>query len=58
MGRPKGSKGKTPPFKMRVCLKCNAKFASRGPGNRICWLCSEANKGIVDYKVRDPKIEE
>ncbi len=27
----------------RVCLKCNKKFLSQGPGNRICKPCARLN---------------
>ena len=28
-----------PVRKARICLKCNRKFISEGPGNRICPRC-------------------
>lgn len=28
----------------RVCLRCLEEFPSRGPGNRICDVCTETNK--------------
>ncbi|MCX5671303.1 MAG: hypothetical protein NTU94_08315 [Planctomycetota bacterium] len=30
----------------RGCLKCGHKFASTGPGNRICPRCCNANVGL------------
>ena len=27
----------------RTCLKCNTKFPSKGPGNRICRRCNRIN---------------
>lgn len=27
--------------KYRTCLRCNRRFQSAGPGNRICPACSE-----------------
>ena len=43
---------------LRGCLRCGRRFASRGPGNRICTPC--ANKGASlsraeENAVRDPK---
>jgi len=29
--------------RMRVCLKCQRKFFSTGPGNRICKKCNREN---------------
>lgn len=31
------------PTKKRICLRCNKKFNSTGPGNRICPKCSQHN---------------
>lgn len=28
----------------RMCLKCNERFESIGPGNRICDTCKRANR--------------
>lgn len=30
----------------RVCLRCNQKFLSRGPGNRICPDCTRINNRL------------
>jgi Zn finger protein HypA/HybF involved in hydrogenase expression len=32
----------------RVCLRCNKKFPSSGPGNRICMACNQANAKVRD----------
>ena len=32
-----------PRIARRVCLKCDKKFRSKGPGNRICGECSRIN---------------
>lgn len=36
-----------PKYKKRVCLKCNKKFWSIGPNNRICKRCNVINLNIV-----------
>lgn len=37
----------------RVCLKCNKKFQSHGPGNRICDPCKNRNLTEKDHTVRN-----
>lgn len=32
-----------PTYTKRTCLKCNNKFNSTGPGNRICPRCNSKN---------------
>jgi len=44
--------------KSRVCLKCNKRFLSDGPGYRICYKCSTLLSGRgaeANQKCRDQK---
>lgn len=34
--------------KRRVCLRCNKKFNSEGPSNRICPKCIRNNQGVYE----------
>lgn len=32
---------------MRTCLRCGRRFDSRGPGNRLCRKCRDANQATI-----------
>lgn len=46
------------PTTKRICLRCNKKFKSTGPGNRICPNCTSANNKVHSLKeVKDhPRV--
>lgn len=42
----------------RLCLRCQKRFPSTGPGNRICGRCAVQNRrGHVYVPVETPKEE-
>jgi len=44
------------PTTKRICLRCNKKFKSTGPGNRICPKCNQHNITAYDLQeVKDPQ---
>lgn len=35
----------------RTCLKCDKKFCSQGPMNRLCEKCNKDNWHVREYRV-------
>ena len=46
-----------PETKRRVCLRCNRRFDSEGPWNRICWRCAHLNDVVSPVRARPIKVE-
>lgn len=39
----------------RNCLKCNRRFNSYGPTNRLCDTCNKENEHVREHKVINTK---
>lgn len=39
------------PERLRICLKCNKSFDSKGPWNRICYECTRKNDKIYTVPI-------
>ncbi len=54
-----GKPTKTKSKQKRYCLRCEKKFVSEGPYNRICDKCRLANERIASsvYTINGPSIE-
>ena len=37
----------------RTCLRCRRPFPSSGPGNRLCFNCTDCVKGVEDLGVHE-----
>ncbi len=44
-------------IKIRTCLKCNKRFMSAGPENRICRRCSALNRQLTPMSEAQMRLQ-